>query len=65
MKWSATNGKMPYMEVSICFKKMEKREDEWDEPLPHPSVLWFKFQTLGLGRPEKYLLGGLSRDHSG
>jgi hypothetical protein len=42
MKWSFPRGKVPNMEISICFKKMEKCEDEWDEPLPHPSVLWFK-----------------------
>jgi hypothetical protein len=44
---------------------MKKCKDEWDEPLPHPSVLWFKLQPLSFGRPEKYLFRGLSRNHGG
>jgi hypothetical protein len=42
VNWGASSGKMPNMKISICFKKMEKCKDEWDEPLPHPSVLWFE-----------------------
>jgi hypothetical protein len=61
--WNAPVGKVPNMEISICFKEMKKGKDKWDESLPHPPVLWFKFQSLSFGRPEKYLLRGLSRNH--